>query len=396
MKKYIIPILSMVFLLFGCNSEKVVHVEIANDSSVDRENEIVEIAWNDINSRLNLSDTSLIVISVEGAQIPYQLITEGKNEIQKLIFPATVKAGQKITYTLKKGVPENFEPKAYARFIQERKDDFAWENDKIAFRVYGPALMETDGPSNGIDTWVKNTDKLIIDKWYKNDLAGLASYHIDQGEGLDGYKVGRTLGAGGMAPFVNDTLWLAENYVTQEIMDNGPLRTTFRLTYKPFNVNGDSAVSEIKTISLDAGSHFNKITEKYNGFKNKVPVAAGIILKTNEAKPVNDVSEADSTFTALLQPEKGYITYAETADKAAPEHENGIIYTAVVFPTNLKDAKLAWKHALAIVDYEPESELTYYNGVGWSKGGFDSEKAWQGYVAAFAEKIRQPLTVTIK
>jgi hypothetical protein len=47
-----------------------------------------------------------------------------------------------------------------------------------------------------MDFWAKKTESLIIDKWYKDDLAGVASYHEDHGEGLDFYKVGRTLGLG--------------------------------------------------------------------------------------------------------------------------------------------------------------------------------------------------------
>ena len=30
------------------------------------------------------------------------------------------------------------EAMAFGRFVPEREDDFAWENDKVAFRVYGP------------------------------------------------------------------------------------------------------------------------------------------------------------------------------------------------------------------------------------------------------------------
>ncbi len=30
--------------------------------------------------------------------------------------------------------------KVYGRFVRERHDDFAWENDLIAHRVYGPDL----------------------------------------------------------------------------------------------------------------------------------------------------------------------------------------------------------------------------------------------------------------
>ena len=31
-------------------------------------------------------------------------------------------------------------PKVYGRHVPERKDDFAWENEYAAFRMYGPAL----------------------------------------------------------------------------------------------------------------------------------------------------------------------------------------------------------------------------------------------------------------
>lgn len=83
--------------------------------------------------------------------------------------------------------------------------DFAWENDKVAFRTYGPAcqkLFEDGKPggliSSGIDCWLKRVDYPIIDKWYKKNEAG-GSYHVDDGEGLDNYHVGTTRGCGGTA-----------------------------------------------------------------------------------------------------------------------------------------------------------------------------------------------------
>ena len=35
------------------------------------------------------------------------------------------------------------EPTTFARFVPERSDDFARENDKVAFRAYGPALHDS-------------------------------------------------------------------------------------------------------------------------------------------------------------------------------------------------------------------------------------------------------------
>jgi len=65
--------------------------------------------------------------------------------------------------------------------VKERFDDFAWENDRIAQRVYGPALMTTSfGPltSSAVDLWPKRTSRLIINDWYMAD-----HYHVDMGDG---------------------------------------------------------------------------------------------------------------------------------------------------------------------------------------------------------------------
>src|SRR5437868_2916080 len=59
--------------------------------------------------------------------------------------------------------------RAFARFVPDAFDDVAWENDRIAFRVYGPALETQQKTGSGIDVWVKSTRKLVIDRWYKAD-----------------------------------------------------------------------------------------------------------------------------------------------------------------------------------------------------------------------------------
>ena len=72
---------------------------------------------------------------------------------------------------------------AYGRFVPEREDDFTWENDKVAFRVYGPNSSGA-GPVSGVDPWFKKVDYAIVDKWYAEHFEG-QSYHEDNGEGHD-------------------------------------------------------------------------------------------------------------------------------------------------------------------------------------------------------------------
>ena len=57
---------------------------------------------------------------------------------------------------------QTVQPKVYGRFVPERKDDFAWENEYAAFRMYGPALRP-ENPSNGVDLWLKARAELVIE-----------------------------------------------------------------------------------------------------------------------------------------------------------------------------------------------------------------------------------------
>src|SRR5258705_10712553 len=59
--------------------------------------------------------------------------------------------------------------KTYARQIGERYRDMAWENDRIAHRMYHQDLIPGEGTgSRGGDVWVKNTRAPGINKRDKN------------------------------------------------------------------------------------------------------------------------------------------------------------------------------------------------------------------------------------
>src|SRR5690554_2624450 len=205
--RILIPLL-LIVLFVGCNAPKEgLTVNVQNPSSLNRVNEMAEIDWVDVLQKIpTASEKSIIVTNDNGEQIPFQLVTNGSGTAESLIFPVSVNAGQTAVYRISSGEPEEFKPLVYGRLVPERKDDFTWENNRSAFRVYGLALKATGEISNGMDFWTKRTEALIIDKWYENDLSGKASYHRDHGEGLDFYKVGRTLGLGMTAPFDNDKI----------------------------------------------------------------------------------------------------------------------------------------------------------------------------------------------
>ncbi|MBB3187325.1 DUF4861 domain-containing protein [Microbacter margulisiae] len=366
-------LLSAMLLLASCS--KTMKVTVKNPINIDRSNELVSVPLQNIVQTLNLKgNEQFIILDQNGKQIPYQVESDSIN----VIFPATVKANGTTQYSIHIGKPESFVPKTYGRYVPERKDDFAWENDRIAYRMYGPALAD-ENPSNGVDVWVKSTDSLVINKRYRDDPKGI-SYHVDHGQGLDCYKVAHTLGAGGIAPYTNTKLWVQNHYSTWKVLENGPLRTVFTLTYDSVYV-GNAYLKETITISLDAGSQLNKGIVTYEGtLPPNFQVATGITLHGNKGVIKSDQNA-------------GYIAYAETAtsDAGVPEGQD---YIGVVVPEQITAVKVQDDHLLAIESYQPQQQFTYYFGAGWSRWGFPSNQAWFDYIKQFTLELKNPLQVS--
>lgn len=395
---------------FACNDSRTVTVTVTNPLAMERSNEMVEVSMETVTDRLGLADTAqIVVLNADGQQVPYQITYDGK-----VIFPAAIAAGGTATYTIQTGTPEAFDVKACGRCYPERMDDMAWENDLVAFRAYGPALQAKGERGFGYDLFTKyNTTEPMLEAMYakeldKETLAKIAelkktdpkaaaelsrerSYHIDHGYGMDCYAVGPTLGAGVAALMVNDTIIYPWCYKNQEILDNGPLRFTVKLEFTPLTVKGDSTVVETRLITLDAGSHLNKTAVSYSNLKETLPIVAGIVLHEPDGAVVADAAN-------------GYITYVDPT--TGPD--NGKIFMGVAVPAVVKDAKTvlfsekekkerdnADGHVLAVSDYEPGSEYIYYWGFAWDKADIKTADAWNRYMADFAQKVRNPLTVKV-
>lgn len=383
-------ILCAAFLLSACCGEKSMQVTVVNPSGIDRVQETVEVCMDDIAKALRMKEgDSLLVLTPCGKEIPYQI---SKACHSALLFQVSVKAGDSVNITLSKGSPSIYETKAQTTFMPRRKDDMSWENDKVCFRMYGPALV-TDPQegmvSGGLDIWVKRTKKLVSQKWYQDEFDGKSSYHHDNGEGLDFYSVGKTLGAGAMAPFIDGKLWtVGSNFVSYEIIENGPVRTTFLLNYDAYDVNGRQ-VSEKRLISLDAGSHLNKVCVFYEG-NDDMTVAAGFPFRgfQTPAKSKKDHRGIQDCPDIISDTQAGYVAYAE------PEHpENGIIFLGSLMTTPVTEALISNNHVLNCTKATAGKPVVYYSGGAWSKGGFSDLKTWAAYMAEYAVKIKQPLQV---
>ena len=170
-------------------------------------------------------------------------------------------------------------PRAYVKIATERKDDVAWENDRIAFRVYSQVV--DNKAANGVDVWPKTVDYSIIDKWYENNNNKI-SYHVDHGEGCDWYVIGNRRGTGGTGIWDGEKLVWGEVYDKCEIANAGPKHIDFTLSYKPFEVNGDS-ITETKRIEMVNETSFYRVTETVTSASgNDVILAVGVQSMTED------------------------------------------------------------------------------------------------------------------
>lgn len=397
-------------LLAGCGSQQSLRVSVENPSAEERTNEMAEIAANIVFDRLELQDTGQFVIyNEEGNEVPYQLTYD-----EKVIFPVTVDSKSTTTFTFQPGTPEMVNTLVFGAQYPEWQDDLVWENDKVAFRAYGPDVQKRGQKAYGYDVFTKNVSELVMEYRYglllneetwktikalrkegKKEVAdsieNSISYHVDHGTGMDCYQVGATLGAGTAALMVDSALIYPYCYKSFEILDNGPLRFTMKLDFTPLVVKNDSNVLETRIIQLDKGSYLNKTTVAYENLNEKTDIAAGVVIHA----PYND----RYNFSA----QDGYIAYADPTMNV--KKGNGIVYVGTVFPKSISEAKVqhfdepqgpALGHVLGLSQYNPGDEFVYYWGSGWSKGGFSTDDEWTNYLKGFAQKVRTPLIVTVE
>ncbi len=323
-------------------------ITINNSSNLEFKDAVVSINWKDILAKYpKLDNTNFKVINkISKKEVPFQLEYKGEKLIQNLLVQVSVKENGAVQLNIENGKPSLIEPKTYARFVPERLDDFAWENDKIAFRTYGKAIENTKGDAYGLDVWVKRTDKLVINTRYKGE-----KYHVDNGDGMDYYHVGHTLGAGNIAPILGDSIIYPKNFHRWKVLDNGPLRTSFILEYDEWMVNGMKTTVNKKFI-IDAGSQMNKIEIDFKfDEKNELPVVIGIIKRAEMGAVLLDEKEGT---TAYWEPQHG---------------EDGTTGVGVILTTPVTKTTITNEQILTHTIYKKGEPFVYYMGAAWDKAG---------------------------
>lgn len=424
----------MLLALAGSNYSYAQQATIVVNNPTDAQRqELVEVNISDVKAKLAgiapKKGEAYIVKNKRGQQIGSQITHDGK-----LLIDASIRPHGSATYYISIGKPYPQKVWTTGALYKMRKDDIAWENDRCAYRVYGPALQRTGERSFGTDIWAKNTPDTVVYERYVMDkqgnvdgdkvdekvkseerkmknLSGAAlevqkakikalkaesyeidvttSFHLDHGNGLDPYRVGATLGLGAPSLMIGNQQFLPYCYKTYKILDNGPLRFTVELTYNPSTIGDMQNVVEHRIISLDKGSNFNKMTVWYEGLTHPTDFATGF--------PIHEEDTETKTFA------KDYVSYADPTDNI--EVNNSQVFVGVLFPNGIDNTYYqlfdkkhdgATGHALGVKRGLKNAEkYSYYFGAAWSKYDVRSYTEWQIRIKEFLEALKTPLQVKL-
>jgi hypothetical protein len=162
------------------------------------------------------------------------------------------------------------------------------------------------------------------------------------------------------------------------VLENGPLRSVFTLTYDSVRID-NTYYQETITITADAGSLLNKAVVRYEGAGAPMKLAGGIYL--HQEKGILFAGQANQV-----------IGYAENAVSVAGEPE-GRNYVGVYMP-EATDTIETDNHYAILGEYQVGDELIYYFGGGWSEWKFPTDQDWFNALVRFSQAKKEPLKVS--
>lgn len=384
-------------------SADVCTIEVSHDLSQARPAETITIPWSSLAKALPGALLQKIAVKdAKGRVLPYQvtnvapLAKDPKDQgiaYGDLIFQYDFAAGEKRAVFSVARIDEVapvFPAKVFARYVPERLDDFAWENDKVAHRCYGPALA-APAPAgsgkevlvtSGIDVWCKRVPYPIVDRWYNK---GHDHYHKDEGEGMDMYQVGRTRGCGGTGVWDGKALHVGRNYASWKVIANGPVRAVFELTYDAWDASGIK-VSEVKRYTVDAGHYLDRVDSTFT-FTGAPELVVAVGLNKNCA------DKGQEPKVDFARDETNGILRQWTVQK-----NNGALGTAIVILSG-RSAGFAEDAANALILARVKSgePLRFLAGAGWSRAGdFPDRDAWDRYLQEATARENAPIRITLR
>ena len=383
----------ILLILFTCScavkQPEGIKVSIKNTLDFNRNFETIEIG------KLQLASLEINNYKVIDAETKEEIISQvidydkdGINDV--LLFQPEISANAEKAFIIT-GV--NLAQKhdssmisCYSRFVPERTDDYAWENNRVAFRTYGPTAQKIteDGLkggtiSSGIDAWLKRVEYPVINKWYGKTTDGTGSYHEDTGEGLDNFHVGVSRGVGGVAVKTDSIYAVSKNFISYKTITNGPIRTAFSLEYAPYSINGVE-IKETKNIFLDYGQNLSLYIINISGPEY---LSVGLTLHNKDGETTTNKEEG---WMSYWKPH-----FDSELGQGVVASDKRVVTGFEKYITEEKDKSNLYTH-LRVSD----NLVDYYAGFGWKKSGqFANKEAWNNYLSKFSKCLDNPLEVKV-
>lgn len=398
------------FLLLACQNKtgQGATIQLKNSLDIERPDELVKIPralFNPFYTEKNSGRLPVLYLP-ENEALPIQFTdVDGDGNWDELLSVITFQPKEEKEINLKfkdsSQLPE-FEPKTdvyfgvgsskknvkevqkYTRSGDPRKmrdslffqmEGPAWENDKVAFRIYFD-------PRNGIDIFGKTTDTLSLSK------VGLkGNYHKQESWGMDILKVGNSLGAGSIAISTGDSLLrvTGKNSAIFKTLEEGPIKASFEIKYPQEDFDGNK-IAVTHKINIYQGQYFYESEVLFDGLSEHMNLATGIVdLKPNTLNSsqkgdyfilssYGKQSENDDDLgMAIITKQDALITHGE-----APDEGEGINKT----------------HYLSIkANNNKHSKFYFFSGWSQSHTGFSSQKEFQNTLKKTANRLSHPIQV---
>jgi hypothetical protein len=381
------PIVTLLLLAAGpvfCRAAgRQLSITAVNKLPFARPSHTIELSAKDLAPLGEANLQRIHIKDAEGKEVLCQAVDTDFDAYHKpdiVIFQADFAPGETKTFKATAGgklVYRKEQFRAHGRFVRERFDDFAWENDRIAHRMYGKALETWAGEpltSSAVDIWSKRVTPMVIDEWYMVD-----NYHSDTGQGADFYSAGATRGCGGNGFWAGGKLWVSKNFVDSRVLADGPIRVMFELVYEPYDVNG-TKVSEVKRITLDAGQNLDHFQSVFKTTGDPATLLCGIGLKK--------VAGENKQFSA----EKGTLVSWEKMEKNQGMQGVALVVDPKLIEKETEDAQ----NNLVLVKLGPDLRVSHWAGFAWDKSGQCADEAtWRTMVAEFAQGLQSPIQVSV-
>jgi hypothetical protein len=363
----------------------ILKIQLTNPLPIVRSAETIALDLTEIRNLAPTFDPKKAVIrdSKHALVLAQWVDLDGDESPDQLVFQRDFTARQKQTLVIEEGVPSKpsrTDFKVYGRFFRERHDDFAWENDRVAHRVYGPDLetwKKEPLTSSGIDVWCKTPGGLVLNDWYMVD-----DYHRNHGLGGDFYSVRKTRGVGGTGIQVGERFFVSRNFIKSRVLAAGPIRLVFELDYAAWDAGGIS-VTETKRVTLDAGSLFNRFESIFRGDGKKLRVGVGLARHTG----------AEITIDRATGVLRGWEPLADSDKKPVGNLGSAIL----VDPKQLQDSVQTESDQWLILAANDGESLRYFVGTTWDRGGkLPHREAWDRIIAETNRRLSSPIEVRLE